>query len=146
MPAGSSTLSIRKPTARSRVSNGGDLLPGIDGRSATARRYRDIAAAIIADQGGLPQMSEARMQLARRFAAQAVMAEELEARLAMGEPIKTEEHALISSTLVRLASRLGIERRVRKIVPDLGDYLEGRAKAIKLEVAEPSGLGRDIAP
>ena len=83
-------------------------------------------------------MSEARMQLARRFAAQAVMAEELEARLAMGEPVKTEEHALISSTLVRLASRLGIERRVRKIVPDLGDYLEARAEVLKPEEVLPS--------
>jgi hypothetical protein len=78
-------------------------------------------------------MSEARMQLARRFAAQAVMAEELEARLAMGEPIKTEEHALISSTLVRLASRLGIERRANKIVPDLGDYLEAQAEVLEPE-------------
>jgi hypothetical protein len=138
MPAANKTLSIRKPTARSRVSNGADLLPGIDGRSAAARRYRDIAAAIVADQGGLLQMSEARMQLARRFAAQAVMAEELEARLAMGEPIKTEEHALISSTLVRLASRLGLERRVRKVIPDLGDYLEAQAKALKPEEALPS--------
>ena len=43
MPAESSVLTPRKPTARSRVSNGADLLAGIDGRSAMARRYRDIS-------------------------------------------------------------------------------------------------------
>ena len=39
-------LTERKPTARSKVSNGVELLPGIDGRSPMARRYRDISAAV----------------------------------------------------------------------------------------------------
>src|SRR5215471_12058011 len=30
--------------ARSRVTNGSDVLPGVDGRSLVARRYRDIAS------------------------------------------------------------------------------------------------------
>jgi hypothetical protein len=130
MPVENHALTARKPTARSRVSNGQDILAGIDGRSALARRYRDITAALVSDQGGLDRMSEARMQLCRRFAAQAVQAEALEARLVGGEEVRIEEHALISSTLVRLASRLGIDRRIGKIVPDLGDYLEGRAKVL----------------
>jgi hypothetical protein len=132
----SNALAVRKSKGRSRISNGKDILPGIDGRSAVARRYRDIAAALISDMGGAARMSEARMQLCRRFAAQSVQAESLEARLAMGEPVKVEEHALISSTLVRLASRLGIDRRTQKIVPDLGDYLEAKAK-----VVEPTKAG-----
>ena len=36
---------VRKPTARSRVNNGRDVLPNVDGRSLVARRYRDVAAA-----------------------------------------------------------------------------------------------------
>jgi hypothetical protein len=64
---------LRKPTARSRVSNGRDLLPGIDGRSTVARRYRDIASAILVDQGGEELCSESRKQLVRRFAAAAVL-------------------------------------------------------------------------
>ena len=54
------------------------------------------------------------MQLCRRFAAQSVLAEALEARLTNGEEVKIEEHPTISSTLVRLASRLGIDRRAGK--------------------------------
>jgi hypothetical protein len=41
----------RKGYARSRLTNGKDLLPNIDGRSLIARRYRDIYSAIAADPG-----------------------------------------------------------------------------------------------
>ena len=67
----------RKASARSRISNGADILPDVDGRSAVARRYRDIAAQIIADMGGASQCAEARLQLIRRFAAAAVLAEQM---------------------------------------------------------------------
>jgi hypothetical protein len=42
----------RKIYGRSRISNGGDTLPDVDGRWLVVRRYRDIASAILADQGG----------------------------------------------------------------------------------------------
>src|SRR6478609_6276202 len=70
---------VRKPSARSRVTNGRELLPQVDGRSLVARRYRDISHAIMVDQGGANACSEARLQLIRRFAAAAVMAEQMEA-------------------------------------------------------------------
>jgi hypothetical protein len=126
-PSTSIGLARRPPTARSRVTNGADLLPGIDGRSALARRLYDVTCAIAADQGGTDRLSEARVQLIRRFAAASVLAEALEARLANGEQIDVAEHAHLSSTLVRIAQRIGIDRRAKNIVPDLHDYLEGRA-------------------
>lgn len=119
-------LRDRKSHARARVSNGRDLLPGVDGRSAIARRYRDIASAIIADQGGADRLSESRQQLIRRFAAAAVLAEAMEARLANGETIDISEHALLCSTLVRVAQRIGINR-AQKVVPSLHEYLDGAA-------------------
>ncbi len=138
MPPENKALASRKPEARSRVSNGQDILAGIDGRSLKARRYRDIMAAMISDQGGLTGLSEARLQLCRRFAAQSLLAEDIEACLANGGEVRVEEHAMISSTLVRLASRLGIDRRVRRIVPDLEDYLErGKTVAAPECDAEP---------
>ena len=73
---------------RSRVTNGVDVLPDVDGRSIVARRYRDISAQIISDQGGLDRLSESRVQLIRRFAAAAVIAEQMEARLANGEKLR----------------------------------------------------------
>ena len=87
------------------------------------RRFRDIASQIATDQGGLEQLSEARLQLVRRFAAAAVLAEQLEADLANGQEINIERHALLCSTLTRLAQRIGIDRRAKNITPSLGDYL-----------------------
>lgn len=109
---------------KSRITNGRELLPDVDGRSAIARRYRDIASAIVIDQGGFDQCSEARKQLIRRFAAGAVLAEQLESRLARGEQIDINEHATLSNVLVRLAGKIGIERVPRDVSPSLGDYLK----------------------
>jgi len=119
----SPALTARKSNARSRVTNGQDLLPGIDGRSPMARRYRDIAAALVGDSAGIDQIAEARLQLIRRFSAACVMAEAMEAELVMGKSIDVTEHSLLSSTLVRLASRLGIDRRSKVIGSTLSDYL-----------------------
>jgi hypothetical protein len=108
---------------RSRVTNGRDLLPDIDGRSAMARRFKDITSAIIVDQGGLDQCSESRLQLVRRFAAAAVLAERMESRLANGEDIFIEKHSLLCSTLVRISQRIGINRVPKTISPSLADLL-----------------------
>jgi hypothetical protein len=105
------------------MTNGIALLPSIDGRSAIARRFKDITSAILADQGGAEQCSETRLQLVRRFAAAAVLAEHLESRLANGEQIDIQEHALLCSTLTRLAQRIGTERRQRDVTPSLQQYL-----------------------
>jgi hypothetical protein len=113
---------IRKPSFRSRVTNGQEVLPGVDGRTTLARRYHDITAAIAADQGGVDQLSEARLQLVRRFAAAAVLAEQMEAQLANGEVIDIQQHALLVSTLVRVGQRIGIDR-IPRDVTTLGDIL-----------------------
>jgi hypothetical protein len=120
-PIGSKPVRGRKVYGRSRISNGRDVLPNIDGRSVIARRYRDIANAILVDQGGIDQCSESRKQLIRRFAAAAVLAEQLESRLANGEQIDITEHATLSSTLVRLAQRIGIDRVPRDVSPTLSE-------------------------
>jgi hypothetical protein len=65
----------------------------------------------------------ARLQLVRRFAATAVQAEQIEASLVNGQQINIQEHSLLASTLVRLAQRIGIDRRSKLIGPTLSDYL-----------------------
>lgn len=129
MPPKSTYLAARKPEAKSRVSNGSDVLPNVDGRTVLARRYRDIAGALVADAGGEDRCSETKIQLIRRFSAAAVLAESMEARLANGEQIDIGEHALLSSTLVRIAQRIGINRLPKNVTPDLRDYIAGGAQA-----------------
>jgi hypothetical protein len=104
------------------------VLPGVDGRSQIARRFFDISSALIADSGGLDRLAEARLQLIRRFSASAVLAEMMEARLANGEAINISEHALLVSSMCRVANRIGINRRAREVLPTLEGYLEARAE------------------
>ena len=123
MPVGNTAITTRKPTARSRVSNGKDWLVGVDQRSSIARRYRDLMAEAIADAGGLGVCSQARLQLIRRLAALSVQLEQLEARLADGADIDITEYTSLTSTLVRVVSRLGVNRVARDVTPSLAEYL-----------------------
>jgi hypothetical protein len=59
--AASSTLCELPAQTRSAATNHKDLLPGLDGRSATARRFRDLVNAFGADIGGLDRCSEIRL-------------------------------------------------------------------------------------
>jgi hypothetical protein len=106
------------------MTNGKDILAGVaDHRVAAARRYQDLVALAVADQGGLEGMSEARLQLIRRFAALSVQAEAMETRLANGETLDISEYACLTSTLVRVIQRLGINRNSKLVVVPLRDYV-----------------------
>src|SRR5258707_7344524 len=82
-----------------------------------------VLQAVLADQGGAELCSESRRQVIRRISAACVLAEDLEGRLALGEEIDVERHALLCSTLTRLAQRIGIDRRAKNITPSLSEYL-----------------------
>ena len=127
MHASSVAKEARKSHARSRVS-GRDVLPDVDGRSIIARRYRDISSAIFIDLGGVEHCSESKQQLVRRFAACSLIAEQMEAALARGEKFDIAEHAQLSSTLVRLSMRIGVDRQARDITPTLREILQEEAQ------------------
>ena len=111
-------------------------MPDTDGRLRIARRFRDIAGAILVDQGGAELCSESRRQLIRRFSAACVLAEDLEGRLARGEEIDVERHALLCSTLTRLAQRIGLDRRAKNITPSLREYLATKDQEDAVEIVE----------
>jgi hypothetical protein len=130
---------LADPRTRSRISNASELLANIDGRSAIARRYRDILAQVVVDQGDTG-ISETLMQLIRRFSATCVMAEALETELVEGRKVNVENHALLCSTMVRLAGRIGIDLKTKTVGPagSLSAYLDGRAAAPDDAVAAPA--------
>jgi len=127
----------RKSHGRSRTTNGSQFLPQVDGRSIIARRYRDIARALQIEQGG--DVSEARLQLIRRFSAAAVLAEQLESKLANGEEINIVEHCQLTSTMVRVAQRIGIDR----IAKNIGGLTLGEMIA-QDQAAERERLAREL--
>jgi hypothetical protein len=48
----------------------------------------------------------------------------MEAKLANGAAIDISEHALLCSTLTRLAQRIGINRVARNVEPSLASFIE----------------------
>src|SRR5437588_8259659 len=92
------------PALRSRVTNHKDLLPGLKGTTAGARRFRDLVNAFIADMGGIDQCSEIKLALLRRLAATTVQSELLEARMINGEEIDIGTLCQLASTTVRISA------------------------------------------
>jgi hypothetical protein len=122
---------MRKSRARSAVTNHRDLLPGLDGRRAEARRFRDLVLSFISDMGGLECCSEIKLGLLRRLAAATVQAELLEAKMVNGERIDVGTLCTLASTTVRIASRLGIEKVTKRAV-GLEGFLEARSRAKRI--------------
>jgi hypothetical protein len=114
---------IEPRSYRSRVTNHRTLLPHLDGRSAGARRFRDLVRAFVVDMGGIEQCSEIKLGLLRRLAAMTVQAEALEAKMVDGEEVDIATLCQLASTAMRISSRLGIERVPRPIEPSLADAI-----------------------
>ena len=132
MESGSNQSARKKPSketrqqyARSRITNGRDLLPGLDLRSTWARRMRDLIELHVDDIGGVEVTSEAQRSLIRRIAVLEVEAEYLETefakRSASGK--QYDLYLRVVGVLKRLYELVGIERVARDVTPSLQDYL-----------------------
>jgi hypothetical protein len=88
-----------------------------DGRLALPRRFRDLCAHIAADLGGPDHLSTIQLDLIRRYAGLAVLAEKLEADLINGRDVALGEMIFIASTLARLSRRIGLKRIAKNINP-----------------------------
>ena len=122
----------RKPAARSRVSNGGQLLPGVDGRSLWVRRCRDIIELHLSDLGGLSNTSEAERSIVRRVAVLTTELEMLERKFALAGSAEVDDLDLYQRTagnLRRLLEAIGLQRRPRDTSLDLQTYLFVKAQS-----------------
>ena len=120
---------------KSKLTNHKDLLPSIiDGRSAAARRFRDLTRAYLADAGGADLCSEVKIGLCRRLAATTVLAEIMESRAINGDEISLTEYCTLASTAVRISQRLGLSRRA-KTVPSIDEYLASKSEIVTEDAA-----------
>lgn len=121
-----------KPTHRSRITNGSELLPGVDGRSIWARRVRDLIELHVRDLGGDSEVSAAELSLVRRAAVLTTELERMEAKFAdAGASTITDLDAYqrASGNLRRILESLGLKRRPRNVTPSLQQYLAGKGRA-----------------
>jgi hypothetical protein len=99
----------------------------LDGRTNAAKLFKKLIANIETDLGGHDELSEIEVQLVEAYAGSSVLLANLNAKIALGEDISAGEHALIASTMVRLAGKLGLRRRPRDVTPNLDDLLREEA-------------------
>jgi hypothetical protein len=135
MPRTRTRTETRAPTTRSRVTNGRQLLTGLDGRAPLYRRYRDLLAELETDMGA-SRMTAVRASLVRRFAEGTIAAEVMAVELIEGRAIDVAVFSQLASTLVRLASRIGLSRHAKQI-PSLEEYLATKDAEREAEIIEP---------
>jgi hypothetical protein len=92
-----------KAQARSKITNGGRMLDGIDGRSIVARRFRDILRGLLVE---FDVTTEADQALVRQAAVLSVLSEQLQAQMVRGEPICAKTVTNLSGQLRRILGDL----------------------------------------
>lgn len=119
---------LAKPstTNRSRVTNGSVVLSGIDGRSSSARRFRDLIEALTLE-APVPMTEAMRLQI-RAAASMQAHVEDLTARMIRGEPVSSEEMTRATNGAIRALATLSRRAPARKrpSAAGLTSYLSGR--------------------
>jgi hypothetical protein len=100
----------RPPASRSALTNNPLAVRGVDGRSMSARRYRDLCIALADDLGGQDKLSEPTRILVRQAAAISVQLESLQSKIVAGEAVDTELLVRLSNVQARTLARLGLKK------------------------------------
>jgi hypothetical protein len=102
----------------------------LDRRTRAHRAFSALVSGVTADLGGEEQLSTIERALIQAFAGVSVHTADMNARLLQGDPIDLTEHAATVGAMVRIASRLGIQRRPREVPPAPFTELSAHAAAV----------------
>jgi hypothetical protein len=119
-------------------------LEGVDGRTALARRRREILAQVIDDIGGDP--TEAQLQIAKRAVSLSLWAESEEAKMAGGAELDITEFAAAANSARRLFETLGLGRRAVDISQPLDKFLAGHRSPEPVEDVPADDVAHDDEP
>jgi hypothetical protein len=99
------------------------------GRSATARRFKDLVQDISSDLGGVEHLSEGQRQLIRRAAMLSAESERLEALWARGEAeFDINVYTVLTNALRRVLETIGLKREAKTVMSPM-ERLEQHRKA-----------------
>jgi hypothetical protein len=129
----------QKDPRKSRISNGSELLPGIDHRSLWVRRCRELIEMHVADLAGEENTSTAERSIVRRAAVLTVELEQLEKKFALAGQATTEDLDLYQRTansLRRLLEAVGLQRRARDVTAPTLDEIAEEISATRARDAE----------
>ncbi len=99
----------------------------LDGRTAAARRARELIEAIEADLGGGDRLSEGSRQLVQRAAVLGTFIESCEAQWLSGEQVDLAEYLAAINSQRRVLATIGLERRARDLTTSVAEYVAGIA-------------------
>lgn len=100
----------------------------LDGRTNAAKVFDRLVTEIEADLAGRDQLSAIERALVEAFAGAAITLHHLNTKLALGQEIDVSQHAQCVGAMVRVASRLGLQRRAKDIGPTLSEYIAALPK------------------
>jgi hypothetical protein len=98
-------------------------LPGVDGRTLPARRYRELVSSMASDLGG--ELSTCKAAVVCRSAFLMTWCEQQEAEHATTGKLNIQVYTTAVNSLRRLLADLGLER-VARDVPDLQTWVRRR--------------------
>jgi hypothetical protein len=113
----------RPTTLRSRVTNGSKMVANVDGRTAEARRYKDLALSLTDDLGDASALTEAQRALVRQAAAMIVQSEKLQGAVLRGEVVDCEQLTRLANAATRILTRLGLKKPSPRREPSLSERL-----------------------
>ena len=120
----SKTIDQTKPNFATRQGTGAALLPGVDGRSTMARRYRELVGSMSDDLGG--DLPAAKQAIVNRAATLIAWAEQAEAEFARTGAMDVQTFTTATNALRRLLADIGLERQAKDVTPTLAEYLAKR--------------------
>ena len=103
---------------------------GLDRRTAARKAFDGLVAEIEHDLGGSEQLSAIEKSLIQAYAGSAILLDDLNARVVLGQEIDVSTHAQVTSALVRIASRLGLRRRQHDVTPTVEQYLRRKRQEL----------------
>lgn len=108
-------------TNRSAASNGTTILQGVDGRSAEARRFRDLCISFAEPLGGFTGLAEHDAALVRHASALTMHSEQMQRQAVRGEPVDAEQLVRITNSLTRTLNALSARHKPRSTSPSIQD-------------------------
>ncbi len=124
---------------RASITNGTRLLAGVDGRSASARRFRDLVAALKAEYAADHELTAAELGAIRHVAAMMLHAEQLQAAVVKGESVDSDKLIRLSGEARRLLATL----RKRVAAPDKAPPWSPLRSRLAQEAAAAAGEGTE---
>lgn len=120
---------VERPSVQNmtKLGTGAALLPGVDGRTGPARRYRELVYCMVDDLGG--DLPTAKQAVVNRAASLIVWCEKQEADFALTGELDVATFTTATNTLRRLLADIGLDRKSKDITPTLHEYLAERETA-----------------